>query len=150
MKKTSFALILVLLLGAGCTANQNVTTDLPDGWMVTIGSQGGFTGGGSGYQIRANGRVRRCTQMTPGDDIETTRIGSASDQSLRELYSAMTAPELRDLQLSETANMTAFLDWTMDDEARHSSWPEGTQPPAPVARAREAAMAAVREAEAQQ
>jgi hypothetical protein len=145
--KTSLALTLAILLSAGCMANQDVTTDLPDGWMVTVGSQGGFTGGGSGYQIRANGRVRRWTQLTPQDDIETTRIGSASDESLRELYTAMTAPELRDLQLSQTGNMTAFLDWTMDEDARHYSWPEGPQPPAPVVRAREAAMAAGKEAE---
>lgn len=142
------SLALLIALGAGCMAEQSATTDLPDGWMVTVGSQGGFTGGGSGYQIRANGRVRSWRRLTPRDDIETQRLGTASDASLRELYAAMTSAELRDLELSETGNMTALLDWSMGDDSRHWSWPEGTEPPTAVARAREAAMAAVRDAQA--
>jgi hypothetical protein len=129
-------------------AGQTATTDVPSGWTVTIGSSGGFTGGGSGYQIRAGGRVRSWRRLTPKEDIETQRIGRASDQSIQLLYAAMTSSALRDLQLSQTGNMTAFLDWTSGDETRHYSWPEGTQASAPVARAREAAMAAVEDARA--
>jgi len=140
-------LAVLIALGAGCMAEQKATTELPDGWMVTVGSQGGFTGGGSGYQIRANGHVRSWRRLTPRDDVETERIGTASDASLRELYAAMTSAELRDLELSETGNMTALLDWSMGEDSRHYSWPEGTEPPQAVARAREAAMAAVHNAE---
>ena len=139
---------LILGLSAGCMAEQNVATDLPDGWMVTLGSQGGFTGGGSGYQIRANRSVRSWTRITPRDSLETARIGTASDRTLRELYSAMTSKELRDLQLSQTGNMTALLDWASGEETRHYAWPQGTRPPDPVVRAQEAAMAVVEDARA--
>jgi len=139
------AVILVLAL-VGCMAGHTGTTNVPSGWTVTIGESGGFTGGGGGYEIRADGRVRSWTRLTPHDDIETQRIGKASDQSIERLYAAMTSSELRDLQLSEAGNMTAFLNWTLGDETRHYFWPEGTQLPGPVARAQDAAMAAVEEA----
>lgn len=144
--RTSLALTLAILLGAGSMAGQDTTTDLPDAWMVTVGSQGGFAGGGSGYQIRANGRVRSWRRLTPRDDIETQRIGTASEESLRQLYAAMTSPELREIELSKTGNMTAFLDWAQENEVRRYTWPEGSTPPPPVQLAHDQTLAAVRDA----
>jgi len=117
-------------------------------WQVTIGSRGGFTGGGSGWIIHASGRVVEWSQVTPGDPITSTEVGQATPAAIAALEQALRAPELQASKLQESGNMTAFLEWTDPPRILRWSWPvrggpSAADPPAAVAPAHAAARAAV-------
>jgi hypothetical protein len=113
---------------------------------VRVGSQGGFTGGGSGHVIHSDGTVQAWSRLTPGDSLDTRVVGRAAPAALRSLERAMTDPDLVRLRREETGNMTAFLEWSRTSERRRWSWAErmpGPELPPPLERAYLAALAAV-------
>lgn len=141
--------------GSGCQRGaRNAESARPErpaaAWFVRIGAQGGFTGGGSGYVIHADGRVTSWSQMTPGDSVAIRDEGRAPLQAIADLEAALRSPELTDLEHAETGNMTAFLEWHEAGRTRRWSWVErlrsGELPPA-LARAHAAALAAAKSAE---
>jgi hypothetical protein len=155
----------LLLLGAGaCACGGRMSDQKPQArsgskpsgpaptepmWTVRIGSQGGFTGGGSGQEIRSDGSVESWSQITPDDQVTRQAVGHAEASALAALQEAMTAPELRAAQSAETGNMTTFLEWQAGGEVRRWSWAEsmrGAKIPDPVQRAYQAALAAVNSA----
>lgn len=124
----------------------------PAAWFVRIGSQGGFTGGGSGYVIHGDGRVTSWSQITPGDSISIRDVGLAPQDLLATLESRMRAPELARLHHQETGNMTAFLEWHDGAEIRRWTWVERMRDPAlpaALASSYESALAAAKAAQPQ-
>jgi len=115
-------------------------------WSVRLGSQGGFTGGGSGHFIHSGGKVQAWSQVVPGDSITMEVIGQADPESLLALERAMNDPELHAVKQQEFGNMTTFLEWTRTSEYRRWSWPERHGEPQlapPLQRAYRAAQGAV-------
>ncbi|MFQ5601304.1 MAG: hypothetical protein ACE5G2_12235, partial [Candidatus Krumholzibacteriia bacterium] len=89
----------------------DATRDSISGWVVIVGSQGGFTGGGSGHRILADGTVLAWSQLTPEHPVTTERLGEAPRSRLDALYRAMTSADLRAVTMQQTGNMTTFLEW---------------------------------------
>lgn len=150
------AILLALAgFGPGCTRRgQEAASAARDSsgtgaWAVEIGARGGFTGGGSGHLILADGSVSEWSQITPGDSLTRQPLGRADPDSLEALHQALLAPELDALRFEAHGNMTAFLIWRRAGAERRWSWPEGgrhPELPAPLQRAHDAAQAAVRSA----
>ena len=114
-------------------------------WAVRIGSQGGFTGGGSGYVVRSDGTVFSWSRITPQDSITTRAAGVASGETLRALHAALESLDASKAVLARTGNMTVFLEWIEAPGPHRWSWPEGAPDaklPSPVHRAYLAALAA--------
>jgi hypothetical protein len=119
-------------------------------WSVRIGSQGGFTGGGSGQVIRSDGSVESWSQITPDEKSTQEPAGHADAPALDALFRAMNSPEMRALQYHEAGNMTTFLEWQQGTEVRSWSWAEsarGARIPEPLQHAYEAALAVVNSAQ---
>ena len=113
-------------------------------WVVTIGSEGGFTGGGSGYRLYADGRVESWKRLTTQAAPESTLLGRASRQAVERFHEALAATAPMDSATSVRGNMTAFLDWREGQLRKRYTWVEGETPATPVATAYEAAMEIVR------
>jgi len=119
-------------------------------WSVRLGAAGGFTGGGSGSIVWSDGRVQTWSQVVPGEAIETQEAGRVEPEALRALRETMTAPDLVALVHTDAGNMTGFLEWREGTAFRTWTWKEMAREPAlpaPLARARDAALAAVRAAQ---
>jgi hypothetical protein len=115
-------------------------------WTVRLGSQGGFTGGGSGHFIHSGGKVQAWSQIVPGDTISVEVIGQAEPESLQALERAISDPALGAVNQQEFGNMTTFMEWTRTSEYRRWSWPESYDKPQlapPLQRAYRAALGAV-------
>jgi len=115
-------------------------------WTVRLGSQGGFTGGGSGHFVHSGGKVQSWSQIVPGDSITVDLVGEAAPESLQALERALTDPELGAVNQQEFGNMTTFLEWTRTTEYHRWSWPESYEKPQlapPLQRAYRAALGAV-------
>src|SRR5262245_53560635 len=54
-------------------------------WVVTLGSEGGITGGGSGYRIHADGRVESWKRLTTQAAPESTLLGRAPREEVENL-----------------------------------------------------------------
>jgi hypothetical protein len=159
MRRSGFALAVVfsLLCAAGCGGEpkNGEPSDAPAGsaapsWMVRVGAQGGFTGGGSGHIVRSDGTVLSWSQLTPEESITQESLGRAEPKTLRELHRAMTDPALAAVEQSESGNLTAFLEWRLGDRSRRFSWTERLGEPVlppPLQRAYLATLAAVRSAQ---
>ena len=114
-------------------------------WSLTFGSEGGFTGGGSGFTIFSDGAVASWSRLTQEHELVTQPAGRATPEALQALFKAMTAAEMRTLSAEERGNMTTFLEWRHAGESRRYSWahpPRARAIPDPLARAYEAALAA--------
>lgn len=130
--------------GGGAAAGKSGTETAP--WSVRIGSQGGFTGGGSGHLLRSDGTVLAWSRVTPQDSLTTQAAGVASRELLGVLHAALASLAASNTVFERTGNMTVFLEWIAAPAPRRWSWPEGTPDdkiPAPVQRAYRAALAAV-------
>ena len=117
-------------------------------WTVRIGSEGGFTGGGSGQVIRSDGVIESWSQITPDEFPMFEPAGHATAATLEALFRAMSSAELRSVEYR--GNMTGFLEWRHGAEVRRWSWAEtmrGEKIPEPVKRAYEAALAVVNSAQ---
>jgi len=128
-----------------CVAGCGKPDDSP-AWTVRLGAQGGFTGGSSGHLIHSDGIVEEWSQIVPGDSVSVKRVGRADSKKVRDLQHAATTPELLALELHETGNMTAFLEWSQGSESRRYSWAERvTEPelPPPLQKTYLAALAVV-------
>ena len=152
-------LAAALLLTGSCCRSAREPGALPGGqaatgksnaggppWSVRIGSQGGFTGGGSGYLLRSDGAVLAWSRITPQDSLTTQTAGVASPESLLVLHGALASLAASNTVFERTGNMTVFLEWIEAPAPRRWSWPEGAAAdkiPAPVDRAYRAALAAV-------
>lgn len=115
-------------------------------WSVRIGSQGGFTGGGSGHLLRSDGAVLSWSRVTPQDSVTTQAAGMMDGESLRALHTSLDSLAASKAVFERTGNMTVFLEWIEAPALRRWSWPEGTSDdkiPAPVLRAYFAARAAI-------
>lgn len=140
-----------LVLGPILSLNIGWLTALPPQsastqWEIWIGSQGGFTGGGSGYLIRSDGDVLSWTQAKGGSPRETKSLGHATLEALKGLEQAVTVSNLRTLKYQEAGNMTRFLEWRQGGDVREYYWSEhvgAPPPPIPLQRAYDAALAAV-------
>jgi hypothetical protein len=115
-------------------------------WSVNVGSQGGFTGGGSGHWVRSDGTVASWSRITPQDSITTRTAGVASGETLRALHATLESLDASQTVFASTGNMTVFIEWMEAPAPRRWSWPAGTPDakiPSPVHRAYLAALAAV-------
>jgi hypothetical protein len=139
--------------GAEAGAETGTEAGAPDGlgvWVVEVGSQGGFTGGGSGYIVRSDGTVVAWSRVTPDDPVQMEDPRQASPEALAALRRAMVDPELETLQMAKSGNMTSFLVRRLDGKERRWSWPERVRDPdvpASLARFYEAALQAARTAQ---
>jgi hypothetical protein len=111
-----------------------------------VGSQGGFTGGASGYLVHADGTVQSFSRITPDDTMNLQTVGLAGAGEIEALRQAIADPALGRVELHETGNLTAFLDWTAGGERRAFSWGETVADPVlpgPLQKALRAARAAI-------
>jgi len=113
-------------------------------WVVTIGSEGGITGGGSGYRIHADGRVESWKRLTAQAEPESTLLGRAPRKEVENLHATLTKTTSLEAATGNRGNMTAFLDWREGQLSKRYTWIDGDAPAAPVATAFEAAMQIVR------
>ena len=142
------AVLVLAVLVVGCS-NRSQTNAYEHTWSVRLGASGGFTGGGSGHLILKDGTVRTWTQVVPSDSIAVKDFGKATPEAMAALRRALEDPALRKLQHAATGNMTGTLDWFDGSTMHHWSWAERVGDaglPPPLARARTAAMTAVRTA----
>ena len=95
-------------------------------WSCTFGSAGGFTGGGSGYEILSTGQILTWAQVTPQHPLEKKAIGQASPEQLEELSTALQAPGLQSIEFAQSGNMTSFLEIESQGRKQRWSWPVGT------------------------
>ncbi len=145
------SLAIVVLAAACCNKQASKTASDEQVWSVRIGASGGFTGGGSGHLILKDGTVRTWSQMVPTEAIEVKDFGKATPEAMTALRRALEDPALRDVKYDATGNMTGSLDWFDGTKLHHWSWAEKIGDmvlPPPLARARTAAMTAVRTAAA--
>lgn len=115
-------------------------------WSLRIGSQGGFTGGGSGHLLRSDGTVTKWSRVTPQDSTTTEAAGTASAESILELKAALESLGASQIEYASSGNMTVFIEWMAPPAPRRWSWPEGpagAKIPDPVQRVYAAALAAV-------
>lgn len=115
-------------------------------WSLRIGSQGGFTGGGSGHLLRSDGTVTKWSRITPQDSITTAAAGTASTESIQALQAALESLGASRTEYTSTGNMTVFMEWMAAPVPRRWSWPEGpsgAKIPDPVQRVYAAALAAI-------
>jgi len=148
MTRMILATLVLLLLVAGCGKANKSGYDMQV-WSVRLGASGGFTGGGSGHLILKDGTVRTWTQVVPSDSIAVKDFGKATPEAMAALRRALEDPALGKLEHAATGNMTGTLDWYDGSTLHHWSWAERAgenQLPPPLARARSAAMTAVRTA----
>lgn len=95
-------------------------------WTCTVGSAGGFTGGGNGYEILSTGQILTWEQITPQHPLEKKLIGQASPEQLEQLSVALHAPGLRSIEFRQSGNMTSFLEIEWQHNNQRWSWPVGT------------------------
>jgi hypothetical protein len=122
-------LYLYVLPGCHQGANNDSFQDISpesSAWTCTFGSAGGFTGGGSGYEILSTGQVLTWEQITPQHPLEKKVIGQASPEQLEELSIALHTPGLRSIEFAQSGNMTSFLEIEWQDNNQRWSWPVGT------------------------
>lgn len=118
-------------------------------WTVRIGSQGGFTGGGSGQVVYSDGRVESWSRITPQDPIDSEPLGHAAPDRLAALRRALVDPQLASLTYEKQGNLTGFLEWRQGDRVRRYTWAEragGPDLPEALGNALAAARAAVQSA----
>ena len=113
-------------------------------WVVTLGSEGGITGGGSGYRIHADGRVESWKRLTAQAEPESTLLGRAQAKEVENLHTALSKTTSLETATGNRGNMTAFLDWREGQLSKRYTWIDGDTPAAPVATAFETAMQIVR------
>ena len=97
-------------------------------WAVRLGSEGGFTGGSSGYEIRSDATVWSWSQVAPGDTTTNESRGRATPESIRSLHDALVAQDLVGVQFQSRGNMTTFLQWSEGTRLAQWSWPEQATP----------------------
>ncbi len=113
---------------------------------MRLGSEGGFTGGSSGYEIRSDGTVWSWLQVAPGDTTTSESRGRATPESIRALHNALVAQDLVGMQFQSRGNMTTFLQWSEGTRLAQWSWPETAKDaklPSPLHRAFAAARTAI-------
>jgi hypothetical protein len=150
MKSVALGFLVVLVTcSAGCgRPDSRETSKATSVWSCVIGTTGGFTGGGDGYEIHSDGRVLAWSLSTADAEIDKQPIGQAEPEQLLPLMHALAVPDLRSIELRETGNMTTFLEARSSEQpTQRWSWPAdrmgGRTPkvPAPVHTAFEAALA---------
>jgi len=140
---------LILLASACCNRQTSKAASDERVWSVRIGASGGFTGGGSGHLILKDGTVRAWSQVVPSDSTAVQDFGKATPEAMAALRRALDEPALRALRHDATGNLTGSLDYFDGTNMHHWSWAEKVgvvDLPPPLARARAAAMTAVRTA----
>ena len=107
-------------------------------WQVSLGSSGGFTGGGTSLTVLSDGRVIRgkwSEAMSPRKDQLVRTMSAKEVQALKKV---LRDPALVKLKLDEHANMTTFLNYQEGKVKRHYSWSMGKNPPTQLQRAYQA------------
>jgi len=121
-----YGLMLSILIGA-CgrqTSDQNAAATASEAaaWTCVFGTEGGFTGGGDGYEINSTGQVLAWSRTTSTSERQTTPIGTATPQQLAPLTAAIQEPLALHLAAETRGNMTTFLRWSTQHEARRTLW----------------------------
>lgn len=98
-------------------------------FQASVGSYGGFTGGGATWQVLGTGEIIHTHQMTAGDEPSTQHVGWVSLSRLQTLaaetlYSnAFTNPPP-----SSSSNMTTTLLAALTPRTAQVTWPTGVTP----------------------
>ena len=95
-------------------------------WICTFGSEGGFTGGGSGYEIHSTGQILTWSQVTPQHPLEKQEVGHASEEQLEPLSIALQTPGLQSIRFAQSGNLTTFLEVTRQGHKQRWSWAAGS------------------------
>ena len=96
----------------------------PDGTRITIGSSGGVTGGGGGFEIRAEGVINEYSYSLHQKNtiLRSVEISPAATDSIFSAFRL--SPVFRDSS-NLPSNMTSFIGYRSVDTSRNWSWPMG-------------------------
>ena len=127
---TILGILLCVFAVVGCQQKatqkeSHAAPEEPTVWICIFGSEGGFTGGGSGYEIHASGQVLAWNQTTPQHPLEKQAIGQATPEQLETLSIALHAPGLQSIEYQQSGNLTSFLEMQRPGHKHRWSWPAG-------------------------
>ncbi len=130
--------LLLLSLGSGLVAcggaNGTRTMDaMPPDFSIVIGSGGGYSGMWEGHRIDADGAVTAWSGVAERE--EARRVGSLSESHMASLWQRIHDDGLLDLQISESGNLTTFIEMTANGSTRRLSWATGSQAEDPTSTA---------------
>ena len=152
--KTAWVLTALVLCAGflGCGRNEPRSTNASTPvWTCLTGTQGGFTGGGGGYEIHSDGRAWAWSRLTADAEVDKRPLGQVQPEQLLPLVAALAVEELYRIDLQESGNMTTFLEVrSTQHPTKRWSWPadrmggRAVKVPQPVQNAYEAASAITR------
>ena len=96
-----------------------------------------------GFTVEAGGSVLRWSGFIEGDDEQPA--GTLSEAQMAEIWQRLSHDDLLNLDLSETGNMTAFIEVSAEGETRRLSWEVGTETDNDSASAADAAYRDIRD-----
>ena len=145
--------LLAAVVSSGCGGHDShESAAVTVVWSCLIGTEGGFTGGGDGYEIHSDGRVVSWSRSTADAEVEKRQIGQADTEQLQPLLQALAVRELHTIALQESGNLTTFLESRSSlQPTQRWSWPADrmggrtAKVPALVHDAYEAALALARQ-----
>jgi len=115
----------VLLCGCGRQsppAEESAAPSRTSAWTCMMGTEGGFTGGGNGYEIHSTGQVLAWSRSTASSERETRPLGSVDSENLAPLTAAVERSRSQALSAKDRSNMTTFFRWTAEQEGLDTFW----------------------------
>lgn len=91
-------------------------------WEITTGCSGGVTGGGSGFTVFSNGKLYQWQAPTPRASSKQL-LGEIECGVADALRSRLEAISFRDIDFSESSNMTCSLTLREDLTDHRVAWP---------------------------
>ena len=124
--RLSCFLLISVILAVSCREPEIV---VPSEFRISLESNGGFTGGGSGYDLFSDGRLRVWNRATVSSDRNQWEIEVGAER-VRDLARGLLLTPAMGWQSRATGNITSRLTWATGDSVRQWTWawselPEG-------------------------
>lgn len=98
-------------------------------WEITTGCSGGITGGGNGFRVLHDGKLFQWQASTP-TAFSKKLLGEIDREAAKTLHARLEAIAFKDIDFSESSNMTCSLTLREDSMSHQINWPvSGPFPP---------------------
>ncbi len=120
-------LIVICLCSSACVGTRDVQTasSRPADLSVSLGRGGGFSGMWEGVRVEQDGAVIHWSGLGEGGDER--RGGTLTEAQMADIWQRLNEDDLLRTNLSETGNMTSFIEVTANGSTHRISWEVGSE-----------------------
>jgi len=120
-------LIAICLCSSACvgTRDAHTASSRPADLSVSLGRGGGFSGIWEGVRVEQDGAVIRWTGL--GEREDGRRSGTLTESQMADIWRRLNEDDLLKTNLSETGNMTSFIEVTANGATHKISWEVGSE-----------------------